>query len=288
MCLCVLILPSKLNPHLVIVGNRDEAFERPTASLSCLDNGVYCGLDLVRGGTWLGVKPATATSPARFAYLTNFTEPRRFLKRGSPSRGQIPMDWLTTDATPEEFLSSLDFTDYNGMNIVIGIHYPDRHPDVFATANRGDIPNDPRFELCSWGAVGATYTLRFRTEDEQLAPFTVALCNGTLGDHWEKVDRCEEGAKNLTDFSDESLFALMEDQTPCSKVPTEEQLKFYEEEEVDEDEFSPIFMVPEMDRNRLFGTRTTSIMRIANDGNVFCNEKDFIQHINTCAASTII
>jgi len=283
MCLCVLILPSEKNPDLFIVGNRDEDINRPTAPLSRLENGIYCGVDLVRGGTWLGAKPNSDNSSIRFAYLTNFTEPKSDHHSGTQSRGLLPMTWLSSEMDPEEFLVSQDFSNYSGMNLVIGISYVGKEPLIYATSNRGVLLNDGRFESLEYGPKGATYSVRFRSEHpSNNEPFVVALCNGSLGEDWVKVTRCEERAKTLNDYSDEALLNLMQDATPTEHVYENE------EDEVEDDQFSPIFIVPSEFNGRVFGTRTTTIVCVTPDGELVCYEKNHIQGVSTVLSHTVL
>eukprot|EP00615_Pteridomonas_danica_P001209 CAMPEP_0114350064 /NCGR_PEP_ID=MMETSP0101-20121206/16042_1 /TAXON_ID=38822 ORGANISM="Pteridomonas danica, Strain PT" /NCGR_SAMPLE_ID=MMETSP0101 /ASSEMBLY_ACC=CAM_ASM_000211 /LENGTH=292 /DNA_ID=CAMNT_0001489031 /DNA_START=12 /DNA_END=890 /DNA_ORIENTATION=- len=277
MCLCVLILPSEKNPDLFIVGNRDEDINRPTAPLSRLENGIYCGVDLVRGGTWLGAKPNSDNSSIRFAFLTNFREVSLGSSEG-PSRGLLPMTWLSSEMNPEEFLVSQDFSNYSGMNLVIGISYVGKEPLIYATSNRGVLLNDGRFESLEYGPRGATYSVRFRSEHpSNNEPFVVALCNGSLGEDWVKVTRCEERAKTLNDYSDEALLNLMQDATPSSQpLP---KTGFGDEIE---QLLSPMFIQPVQLLEKPYGTRTTTLIRVTPTGALYCIERNHFDGHDIC------
>jgi uncharacterized protein with NRDE domain len=88
--MCVAAAAFRAHPRwrLVVIGNRDEFHERPTAPLARWKNGVIAGRDLQAGGTWLGVNEA-----GRFALVTNLRVdgyPRAELA----SRGALVTDWL--------------------------------------------------------------------------------------------------------------------------------------------------------------------------------------------------
>ncbi|MGV1682242.1 NRDE family protein [Sphingopyxis sp. NJF-3] len=56
--MCVVALAWRVHPDwpLILVGNRDEFHERPSAALAAWDDGsgIVAGRDLLAGGTWLG------------------------------------------------------------------------------------------------------------------------------------------------------------------------------------------------------------------------------------------
>ena len=88
--MCVAALAWQAHPRwrLVVVANRDEYHERPTAPLSRWAEGTVAGRDLRAGGTWLGVNEA-----GRFALVTNhrvegYPLPDRL------SRGGLVTGWL--------------------------------------------------------------------------------------------------------------------------------------------------------------------------------------------------
>lgn len=88
--MCVAAVAHRAHPRwrLVVIGNRDEFHERPTAPLSQWPNGVIAGRDLQAGGTWLGVNAAS-----RFALVTNLRVDG-YPKPELASRGALVTDWL--------------------------------------------------------------------------------------------------------------------------------------------------------------------------------------------------
>ncbi len=97
--MCVAAAAFRTHPRwrLVVIGNRDEFHERPTAPLARWDNGTIAGRDLQAGGTWLGVNEA-----ARFALVTNLRVDGYPLPHLA-SRGGLVTDWLAghEPAAPE-------------------------------------------------------------------------------------------------------------------------------------------------------------------------------------------
>ncbi|MBW1950086.1 MAG: NRDE family protein, partial [Deltaproteobacteria bacterium] len=57
--MCLLLIAVEAHPEyrLILAGNRDEFYERPTAPAAWWENGsgILAGKDLRAGGTWLGV-----------------------------------------------------------------------------------------------------------------------------------------------------------------------------------------------------------------------------------------
>lgn len=97
--MCVAAAAFRAHPRwrLVVIGNRDEFHERPTAPLARCSNGVIAGRDLQAGGTWLGVNEA-----GRFALVTNLRVDGYPLPHLA-SRGALVTDWLAghDPAAPE-------------------------------------------------------------------------------------------------------------------------------------------------------------------------------------------
>ena len=82
--MCVAAIAWQAHPRwqLVVIGNRDEFHQRPTAPLAHWGNGIVAGRDLEGGGTWLGV------STGRFALVTN-RRAEGYPRKGMASRGGL-------------------------------------------------------------------------------------------------------------------------------------------------------------------------------------------------------
>jgi uncharacterized protein with NRDE domain len=104
--------------QLILAANRDEFYERPTASLDYWSDhpDVLAGRDLKGNGTWLGV-----TRSGRLAAVTNYREPAP-PRENAPSRGILISDFLTGNSSPERYLKAVSKKGkaYNGFNVVAG------------------------------------------------------------------------------------------------------------------------------------------------------------------------
>lgn len=119
MCLIAFAWGASERYPFVVVANRDEFFERPTAPLSRwmtpLGVNVVSGRDLRDGGTWTGF-----TEHGRFAFLTNVRQPCETKPPAAISRGQLVLDWLQSEHTENDWLSALAPQHYQGFNLIVG------------------------------------------------------------------------------------------------------------------------------------------------------------------------
>ena len=117
--MCLILLAFQAHPKfpLVVAANRDEFYGRPTehAQFWQAQTELMAGRDLKEGGVWMGV-----TRQGRFAAITNFRENR--IKTTDSSRGWLTRDFLCSDISPQEYLSSLEDKQeqYSGFNLLIG------------------------------------------------------------------------------------------------------------------------------------------------------------------------
>jgi len=88
--MCVAAAAHRAHPRwrLVVIGNRDEFHQRPTAPLARWENNVIAGRDLEAGGTWLGV-----AENGRVALVTNLRV-EGYPQPHLASRGALVTDWL--------------------------------------------------------------------------------------------------------------------------------------------------------------------------------------------------
>ncbi|MFD2035645.1 NRDE family protein [Belliella marina] len=129
MCLITFSWNNHPDYKLILVGNRDEFFERPSEALHEWGEGFYAGKDLRAGGTWLGVHPN-----GRFATLTNYRDLKN-PKKNPKTRGDLVKGFLESDASPYEYLKKLDDEkdQYEGFNLFVG----DQH-SLFYLSNYKD------------------------------------------------------------------------------------------------------------------------------------------------------
>ncbi|MDH5249614.1 MAG: NRDE family protein [Cyclobacteriaceae bacterium] len=118
--MCLIFLSFQHHPayKLIIAGNRDEFYERKTASANFWHDhpDILAGRDLEAGGTWMGISKS-----GNISMLTNYRDPRN-IDPLAPSRGRLVSDFLTTQHTPEAYLQQLDRNGkaYNGFNLIVG------------------------------------------------------------------------------------------------------------------------------------------------------------------------
>jgi uncharacterized protein with NRDE domain len=101
---------------LLLIGNRDEFYARPTAPLQWWeDANVLAGRDLQAGGAWLGVDRR-----GRLAALTNHRDPAN-ARSDTPSRGSLVADFLRGDANAPGYIDQLASraAEYNPFNLLL-------------------------------------------------------------------------------------------------------------------------------------------------------------------------
>ncbi|WP_160152354.1 NRDE family protein [Microbulbifer sp. ALW1] len=118
--MCLLLIAYRQHPHypLVMLANRDEFYQRPTAPAQpWQEQAITAGRDLEAGGTWLGMAPG-----GRVAAVTNIREPGTPEPPNAQSRGEIPLAFLSGTASPVDFSTGLEGARYRGFNAVLFDH----------------------------------------------------------------------------------------------------------------------------------------------------------------------
>ncbi|MEM7018735.1 MAG: NRDE family protein, partial [Pseudomonadota bacterium] len=124
---------------LIMAANRDEFFERPTATAGFWDDvpDLLAGRDLRSGGAWLGV-----TRTGRIAAVTNFRR-QHSIQQPAPSRGHLVQGFLQGQDEIEHYLTSCRNTGhaYEGYNLLVGhaghIGYYTNHAEQFEVLEPG-------------------------------------------------------------------------------------------------------------------------------------------------------
>lgn len=113
-----------------LIGNRDEYFNRDTgpahfwektpdllAGIIQLYLPNFGGMDVQRGGTWLGI-----TKEGRFSCLTNFRVPMDKVRADAKSRGDILLNYLVGKDASDPYLRKIaqSAADYNDFNLLVG------------------------------------------------------------------------------------------------------------------------------------------------------------------------
>ncbi len=103
---------------LILIGNRDEFYKRPTkpAHFWEEDPSILAGIDLKDMGTWTGI-----TRNGYFSFLTNYRD-FSLLKTNPPSRGELVKDFLLYRPEPDKYLHVVEKKGklYNPFNLVVG------------------------------------------------------------------------------------------------------------------------------------------------------------------------
>ncbi|NRA23176.1 MAG: NRDE family protein [Oleispira sp.] len=166
MCLITFQWQPDADTKLVLSANRDEFLHRPALPLHAWQDidGIYAGKDLSLGGTWLGVH-----KNGRFAALTNH---RNMTIKGPEkpiSRGNLVLDFLTTDISPLEYLQLLEGKAelYQGYNLLV--------------ADQQQL---------------AYFSNRSQQAPHILAPGIYGLSNALLNSPWPKVEKAKQQLKH--------------------------------------------------------------------------------------------
>jgi len=238
MCLVVLALHAHPRYNLIVAANRDEFYDRRTATAEFWSDApsVLAGRDLQAGGTWLGISRA-----GRFAAVTNYRQGQRE-PAASRSRGLLVSDFLSGDGGGKEYMNQVDREGslYNGFNLIAG-----DSAGLFYYSNRED---------------------RVRG----LAPGVYGLSNHLLDTPWPKVSTSKTafGAVLNGDGTSltEDLFALLANPEPAS----DEQLPFTGISPEWERLLSSAFIT-----SADYGTRSSTVVLIGRDGRIDFAERSF-------------
>lgn len=190
--MCLIVFAWQVIPGipLVAAGNRDEFYDRPAAPAEWWDDHpqVYAGRDLSAGGTWMGI-----TREGRFAAITNVRAPTE-KRDGAPSRGALVADFLTGQASPQEYIDQIAprAQQYNGFNLLLG-----NRDTLVWYSNRSE--DDAR-------------------NGKPLAPGIYGLSNGALDTPWPKVVRTKAQFASLLCqcAPEDAYFEMLTDTTRAS------------------------------------------------------------------------
>jgi len=236
MCTILFSFRSVPGERLVLLANRDEFYNRPTAAAGTWEDApdVYAGRDLVAGGTWLGV-----TGSGRIAAVTNYRDPGQ--APGELSRGALVADFLKGDASPREYLREIEKNAgrYTGFNLIVG--------DILGA--------------------GSLFYFSNRGEGiEELGTGLYGLSNHLLNTPWPKVRRGKERLRELLDRGapERDLFGLLADRT----IAPDEELPDTGVGIEIERQLSPIFI-----ETPIYGTRSSTVVRFSDEGGISFEEK---------------
>jgi uncharacterized protein with NRDE domain len=243
--MCVIFLAINQHPQykFIVAANRDEFYERPTASAKFWKENpnVWAGKDLIHGGSWLGF-----TKSGRFAAVTNFRNPNQL--KGDFSRGDLVKNFLFGDEESIEYLEQLQFDKdkYTGFNLLVG-----------------DLKDN----------VKIAYYSNISNEIIELDSGIYGLSNHLLDTNWHKVKYGKLNFQNsLNDVSFEKLFTLLADKTPANDKDLPDTGIGFEREKI----LSSIFI-----ETPIYGTRCSTVILLENNNTLNFAEKSFLETSQT-------
>ena len=239
--MCLIAFAFKAHPvyDLILIANRDEFYERPTraAQFWTEENlpDLLAGKDLQGGGTWMGI-----TKEGKWGALTNYRDPS-WKRDNPPTRGNIVLDYLTTDASPSDYLNHLQKTapQYEGFNVLTG-----SGDQLFHYSNADD-------------------------KITELEAGIHGVSNAVLDTPWPKLEFVKSELAACVDqdrINPEMLFQILENQQETEDEALPKTGIPYEWEKA----ISPVFIQTEN-----YGTRCSSLLLIKKDGNKTFIERRF-------------
>lgn len=238
MCLILFACHAHDRYPVILAGNRDEAYERPSAAADFWSDcpGIFGGRDLEKGGTWLALSAA-----GRIAAVTNYRDGHAS-KTAPRSRGELTAGFLRGDEDPRAYLDkiALDAALYAGFTLLVGdIHH------LHCGSNRG-----PGIE--------------------ELAPGVHGLSNHLLDTPWPKVTRGKQRLAALLEAGEadliEGLLNVLSDRTFADAAALPDTGVGLQCER----ELSPSFVAGER-----YGTRASTVLLINRDNEVVFVERAF-------------
>ncbi len=237
--MCLVAFAWGVHPQypLLLLANRDEFFERPSAPLGAWADQpeIVAGRDLRAGGTWLGFHQENR----RFAVVTNVRAAGQASPEKPRSRGFLVPDFLNSELSSADFAEDLSSQQqgaaYDGFNVLL---YDGR--DLICVSNRAETVVVP--------------------------PGVHGLSNAALNTPWPKVESIKSGLARAVEAGDsvESWESLLRDGRqvedellPRTGVPLDWERKL-----------SAVFIDGDQD----YGTRAQTSVCIAADGSVRLRE----------------
>lgn len=241
MCVIYFSFGQRVDYPLVLLANRDEFYDRPTAPAERWDDApqIFAGRDLVAGGTWLGV-----TDSGRFAAVTNYRNPDA--AKGSRSRGSLVADFLRSSEPAEPYLTTVqqEVADYSGFNLLVG-EVTAGTKEILYYSNRGSAIR-------------------------RLGPGIYGLSNHLLDTDWPKLRRGKERFRELLQTNElpkREFFALLADDALADDNELPETGIGYEREKL----LSAIFI-----KSPIYGTRSSTILTINGNFEPELDERVFV------------
>ncbi len=238
--MCTILFSYRPGPdkRLVLLANRDEFYDRPTASAANWKDSpeIYAGRDLAAGGTWLGV-----TESGRIAAVTNYRDPDQ--ESGDLSRGNLVADFLRSDKSTEAYLRKVESeaNRYTGFNLIAG-RIGDNADELYYFSNRAE---------------GV----------KQLAYGLYGLSNHLLDTPWPKIRLGKARFSGILERDQDDLeeyFEILADRNLASDSELPDTGIGYEKEKL----LSSIFI-----ETPIYGTRSSTVVIIRDSGRIEFEER---------------
>ena len=237
--MCLIVFANNIHQKykLIFAANRDEFYNRPSkqADFWTEHPDLLAGKDLQAGGTWLGI-----TRGGRFAAITNFRDLKNH-RNDAPSRGNLTLDFLLNDVTPEEYYKGLksELISYNGFNLILG-------------------------------NIDELYYFSNKTEGlKKLEPGIHGISNAILDTLWPKVEKSKLQLKRLIEYQDIhpwEVLNILDDTSPAKDEELPDTGVGIELERT----LSSIFI-----KSERYGTRSSTIVTVDKHNSVRFVEKTY-------------
>lgn len=240
--MCVIFFAFKQHPKypLILLANRDEFYERPTAKVHFWEEApqIFAGRDLVHNGTWLGI-----TKSGRFAAVTNYRDPNA--PKGIISRGDLVSNFLKGQENVEKYLKQIqkNADDYSGFNLLVG-EINKQTDEVGYYSNRQD-----KITILEAGIYG--------------------LSNHLLDTPWRKVEKGKSVLSKILQTDElhkDKFFELLTDKTLADDKDLPDTGIGYEREKL----LSAIFI-----ETPIYGTRSSSLVLADKDYEITLDEHSY-------------
>lgn len=239
MCLITFAYKSHPKYNLILAGNRDEFYGRPTRKAQFWTEEKYpdilAGKDLKGGGTWLGVH-----KDGRWGALTNYRDPK-IQKEDPPTRGELVLDFLKSGKSAMDYLQEVTqkAEEYNGFNLLL------------------------------WDAKGFYHYSNQNKKVTNISDGIHGISNALLDTPWPKLTSANRQLTEIIkkqEIDKEQLFKLLKDER---KAPEEELPVTGIPKEL-EKAVSSIFIKTEN-----YGSRCSTVLLIDNEGNIDFTERSY-------------
>lgn len=239
--MCLITFAYKNHPkyNLILAGNRDEFYGRPTRKAQFWTDEnhpeILAGKDLKGGGTWLGVH-----KDGRWGALTNYRDPS-IIKEDPPSRGELVLGYLKSDKSGMDYLQDITkkADEYNGFNLLL------------------------------WDSKGFYHYSNQNKKVTNISDGVHGISNALLDTPWPKVTAANRQLEKIIsreEINKEELFQLLADDTKAS----EDELPVTGISRDLEKAVSSIFIKTEN-----YGSRCSTVLLIDKEGNIDFTERSF-------------